>query len=85
MPFQSLGYIMKLTAGFKVCPPSVLGYVGYFVRAVFTEMGKREGGTCELSGENVKTPAVKKFHHYLTVGTSIPYLIPQIFKFAFKN
>ena len=51
--------IMKLTAGFKVCPPSVLGYVGYFVRAVFTEMGKREGGKCEFSGEKVKTPGKK--------------------------
>ena len=44
---------MKNAAGFRVClgiaPPSILGEVRVFVRAVFTEMGEKRGG----SGEKV--------------------------------
>ena len=42
MTFQSLGYVMKRAAAFRVCPPTVLGLVRVFVRV--TEMGKRKAG-----------------------------------------
>ena len=44
MTFQSLGYVMERAAAFRVCPPSVLGYVRVFVTAVLAEMEGEEGG-----------------------------------------
>ena len=44
MTFQSLGCIMKRAAAYRVCSPSVLGYISVFVRAVFTQMGKKSCG-----------------------------------------
>ena len=52
MTFQSLGYVMKRATAFRACPPSVLGWVRVFVRAVGTENSektKKSGG----SGEKV--------------------------------
>ena len=52
MTFQSLGYVMKRATAFRACPPSVLGGVRVFVRAVGTENSektKKSGG----SGEKV--------------------------------
>ena len=50
MTFQSLGYVMKHEAVFRVCAPSVLGEVRVFVRALFTDMGEEKGGVWGNSG-----------------------------------
>ena len=62
MTFQSLGYVIKCAAAFRVCPPSVLGSVRGFVRAVFTEPRIKRGvSEKNLSRKKVKTLG-KKMH-----------------------
>ena len=56
---------MKRAAGFMVCPPSILGKVRVFVRAVIVEMGKNKGGTggkVSFVGK-VKNAGGKEMHH----------------------
>ena len=53
-PHMTLGYVMKCSTEFRVLPPSVLGWVTVFVRAVVTEMGEKTGESGEkviLSGK----------------------------------
>ena len=65
MTVQSLGYVVKRAAAFRVCPPSVIGYVRVFLRALSTEMGKKRGGSGEkviFVGKKGKTLG-EKMHH----------------------
>ena len=45
MTFHSLGFVIKRAAAFRVCLPSVLGWVRVFLRAVFTEMWNKKWGS----------------------------------------
>ena len=49
MAFQKLGHFMNQAAEFRVYPPSALGKVRVFLKAVFTNMGS--GGNVNFVGK----------------------------------
>ena len=45
MTFQSVGYVMKHTMTFRVCPPVYQDRLGFLSEQYFFDMGKKKGGS----------------------------------------